>query len=312
MSRVLLIDDVQDNITFLAFDLKDDGYEVVTAQNGRQCLEKAKTRPKPDIILLDIQMPELTGIETLKRLKKDQRTAEIPVIIVSAADSDETTIKCIDLGAHDFICKPIVYPVLAARMRSALRLSNALGELEQANLELSKLATTDPLTGALNRRHFFTLSEMELIKARRYEHPLSAIMIDIDHFKQINDTYGHIAGDIALQAFVDCCRKAARAHDVLGRLGGEEFALCCSNTDLKGARLLAERIRASCEALRIKTQEFTFSMTVSIGVTERAEDENLDQLLLRADALLYRAKSRGRNRVVAGHKPPSDRTALHA
>ncbi len=304
MTKVLVVDDVEDNIVLLSFELEDDGFEVVSASNGLDCLELS-TESLPDIILLDIRMPGIDGIETLKRLKISERTCKIPVVMVSASNEDESVVKALDLGAHDFVSKPIVYSVLSARMRSALRLVQAKKELEKVNQELERLASQDPLTDVYNRRHFYSLSEAEFAKANRHNHPLSILMIDVDMFKMVNDTYGHPAGDQALRSLSECCREAKRSSDVLGRIGGEEFALTCPNTNLEGALNLAERIRQGCEKQVIRSNGSSFCITLSIGVTEYSDsDTHLDQTLQRADHLLYEAKKQGRNCSVAALVSP--------
>lgn len=299
MTKVLVVDDVEDNIILLTFELEDEGFEVIAAHNGQQCLEQVR-KEEPDIVLLDIRMPGISGLETLEQLKADESTRDIPVIMVSANTGDNSVVRALDLGAHDFVSKPIEYPVLSARMRSALRLVNARRALVRANEELERLATQDALTDSYNRRHFFTLSEAEFAKARRHGRDLAVLMIDVDLFKNINDSYGHPAGDIALRLLTDCCREATRESDILGRLGGEEFALCCPDADLDGALALAERIRQNCESQAIIAGDHRFNITLSIGVTRMVEaDESFDKVLQRADDLLYQAKSQGRNRSVA-------------
>lgn len=299
MAKVLVVDDVHDNIMLLTYELEDDGFEVLSATSGKDCLRIAD-QLVPDVILLDIRMPEMGGIETLEHLKKNPRTTDIPVIMVSANDSNDNIISVLDLGAHDFVSKPVEYVVLAARMRSALRLSHALTQLEEANIELNKLATTDPLTNCFNRRHFFSLSRKETLKATRHHRGLSIFMMDIDYFKKVNDTYGHIAGDQALIQFANCCRGVCRESDILGRVGGEEFALSCPDTNIEGAKMLAERLRIACEQLPINVDGKVFNMTISIGVTQfLPTDTSFDSALQRADKLLYKSKEYGRNRCIS-------------
>lgn len=300
MTKVLVVDDVEDNIVLLTFELEDEGFEVIPAYSGQECLERVN-EVEPDIILLDIRMPGISGLETLEQLKTDERTRDIPVVMVSANTADNSVVRALDLGAHDFVSKPIEYPVLSARMRSALRLVNARRALVRANEELERLATQDPLTDTYNRRHFFTLSEAEFSKSLRHGRPLSVLMIDVDLFKAINDTYGHAAGDRALRMITECCRQATRESDILGRLGGEEFSLTCPDADLDGAFALAERIRQSCEEKEVSSiNNLSFSITLSIGVTTISPDDNaFDQILQRADNLLYQAKAQGRNRSIA-------------
>ena len=299
MPTVLVVDDSEDNAKLLEYDLNDDGFDVLMALSGDECITTAATK-RPDLILLDMRMPGLNGLETLDKLKGFPETADIPVIIISATSADDTIIKALDLGASDYVSKPVVYPILAARMRTALRVKQATRELEIVNQELRRLATTDPLTRLSNRRHFFSLAHAEFSKAQRHKRPLSIIMMDVDEFKQINDTYGHAAGDRALDILADCCREAVRESDVVGRIGGEEFAICCPDADLAGASAIAERIRATCEHRTIRYDQSQFNFTVSLGVTSRtAHDACFEDMLNRADQLLYQAKNKGRNRSIA-------------
>lgn len=299
MTKVLVVDDVEDNIVLLTFELEDEGFEVIAAFNGRECLDLVY-KEWPDIILLDIRMPGISGLETLEQLKADESTRDIPVVMVSANTGDNSIVRALDMGAHDFVSKPIEYPVLSARMRSALRLVNSRRALIRANEELERLATQDPLTDAYNRRHFFSLAEAEFSKARRHGRNLSVLMLDIDLFKAVNATYGHSAGDQALRTLTDCCRGLVRDSDILGRLGGEEFALCCPDADTDGAYYLAERIRLNCEAARVITDTASFGMTLSIGVAQMTDkDDHFDSLLQRADKALLQAKSLGRNRSIS-------------
>ena len=299
MPTVLVVDDSEDNARLLEYDLNDDGFDVLIALSGDECITTAATR-RPDLILLDMRMPGLSGLETLEKLKDFAETADIPVIIISASNSDDNIIKALDLGASDYVNKPVVYPILAARMRTALRVKQATLELEVVNQELRRLATTDPLTRLANRRHFFSLAHAEFAKAQRHKRPLSIIMMDVDEFKQINDTHGHAAGDRALDILADCCREAVRESDLVGRIGGEEFAICCPDADLSGATAIAERIRVTCEKRTIHYGQLQFNFTVSLGVTTRnSEDDSFEDMLNRADQLLYQAKNKGRNRAIA-------------
>lgn len=300
MTKILVVDDVEDNIVLLTFDLEDDGFDVEPARSGQECLDKVAIE-KPDMILLDIRMPGLSGLETLELLKANEATRMIPVIMVSATSGDQSVIRALDLGAHDFVSKPIEYPVLAARMRSALRLIQAKKDLERANTELERLATRDSLTGINNRRNFFKLADVELAKTVRHGRELALLMIDADHFKMINDSFGHAAGDEALLTIAEICKSACRESDILARLGGEEFAICCPDTNLEGAYEVAERIRKQCEATVIEFDTASFSITLSIGVTTYIpeQDKSITEVLQRSDNLLYQAKEMGRNRSIA-------------
>lgn len=298
MDRILIVDNVAEHVTSLKLGLEGYGFEVVSTNNASQYLALANTQPTPALILLGIHMPQLNGIRTLRILKADKSMANIPVIMVSVDDSDANVVEAIDAGAHDFVRVPIVYTVLAARIRSAIRLSKTHIELEKTNSLLSVLATRDSLTNCYNRRQFFGLSTREIAKTSRSNSPLALMMIDIDHFKRINDLFGHAAGDEALKKLALRCGKTCRSSDVIGRMGGEEFALCCPDTDQDGAIALAERLRVACETMVIESGNIAFSITISIGVVSISPGEHLDDALKRADLLLYQAKNRGRNRVI--------------
>lgn len=299
MPTVLVVDDSEDNARLLEYDLSDDQFDVIIALSGDEGLATAVSR-RPDIVLLDMRMPGLTGLETLEKLKNFPETEDIPVIMVSANNSDQSIIEALDLGANDYIQKPVIYPVLAARMRTALRLKYTTQKLAEANTALTRLATTDPLTQLCNRGHFFTLAHAEFAKAQRHKRNLSVIMLDVDEFKQINDTYGHAAGDRALDVLSECCREAVRESDLIGRIGGEEFAICCPDADLEGAHAIAERIRENCEAKTIRYEHIEFGFTVSLGITNKTPNDNIfEHMLSRADRLLYEAKNSGRNRSIA-------------
>ncbi|MAZ87069.1 MAG: diguanylate cyclase response regulator [Cellvibrionaceae bacterium] len=296
MAKILVVDDIQDNISLLCFNLEDDHHEVITAANGYECLDKAAEHC-PDLILLDMMMPGISGTETLARLQQDSSLRDIPVIMVSANDADDFIIEALDIGALDYVAKPFIYPVLAARMRTALRLRENQRELQALNKRLSKLASLDPLTEAYNRRHFLELGNTEFAKAQRFHRPLSVIMLDVDKFKAINDTYGHPTGDAALKQLTQLCQNAGRSSEIVGRFGGEEFVLCCPDTDQTGAMALAERLRTSIEESTLDYDGSTLNYTASMGVTSIQEDDkSLNDMLRRADQLLYYSKENGRNR----------------
>lgn len=296
MPTVLVVDDSEDNAKLLGYHLANDGFDVLIALNGDECIATA-VGAVPDTILLDMRMPGLSGLETLEKLKGFPETSDIPVIMVSANSADESIIKALDLGANDYIKKPVIYPILAARLRTALRLKYSAEKIAEANVQLTRIATTDPLTKLCNRGHFFALAHAEFRKTNRHKRDLSIIMLDADKFKQINDSYGHAAGDAALDVLAECCREAVRDSDIVGRIGGEEFAVCCPDADLAGAYAIAERIRQNCEDRWVQHEHTRFRFTVSLGVTSiSTQDRSFDEVLNRADRLLYEAKSKGRNR----------------
>ncbi len=298
MATILVVDDIEDNIFLLRFSLEDDGHRVISASSGQQCLEKTRSE-QPDLILLDIMMPDMTGIEVLTQLKEDHQLYDIPVIMVSAKDDDSSIIDALDIGAYDYATKPFIYPVLAARIRSALRLREDQKQLLLLNEQLSRLASLDSLTEIYNRRHFLSLATVEYSKTVRYSRAMAILMLDVDKFKAINDTYGHPAGDAALKQLTQDCQLVCRSTEVIGRFGGEEFAICCPDTDLQGAIALAERLRTKVESNHLHVDDNDIQFTISIGVTcTQEEDSDVDDLLRRADRFLYQAKETGRNKAV--------------
>jgi diguanylate cyclase (GGDEF)-like protein len=297
-AKILLVDDVPANLHTLSHALMNQ-YDLSVTTSGASALALAE-QTAPDLILMDVMMPEMDGLETLRRLRQSDWGQDIPVILVTADDRTETQVFGLDQGADDFIAKPVVVPVVQARVRNVL-------DRQRLRRELIRLATTDELTGALNRRHFFELGEAEHSRIKRYQQPCGLLMLDIDYFKPVNDQYGHAAGDAVLKAFVETIQGLLRQSDALGRLGGEEFAVLLPQTEQEGTLELAERLRGVVEALCVDTENGnTISVTTSLGATQlHATDRRFDEALQRADTALYAAKDGGRNRVrLAEHREP--------
>jgi diguanylate cyclase (GGDEF)-like protein len=291
---VLIVDDVPTNIQILAHALSS-AYRIKVASTGKDALKIAQ-RERPDLILLDIMMPGMDGFEVCRRLKSDAHTHKIPVIFVTAKNADADEEQGLNLGAVDYITKPFSIPIAKARIRNHIRLK------QQADL-LESLSLLDALTGIPNRRRFDEALASELKRAARDGTTLSLLMIDIDHFKQYNDYYGHGAGDVCLQTVAtELSRGVVRPSDVVARYGGEEFVIILPETDLVSAMQIAERLRQRIEALALPHaySESASIVTISIGVAAQAEftDNNLAQPLNdAADKALYLAKESGRNRV---------------
>ncbi len=300
MTRILIVDDIKDNLHLLSFELEDEGYETIMAQSGKECLQAVDTQ-NPDLVLLDLRMPIMDGLETLKHIRSHKGPDELPVIMVSANEDTDDIIKALDLGAQDYIAKPFVYPILAARLRAALRLSEMQKKIAEANKKLTELASQDPLTGAYNRRHFFERANEEFSRSRRHSRSMCMIMIDIDHFKQINDKHGHAGGDDVLLKFCAICQQHKRETDIFARLGGEEFAFCCTDTTLEGAIVFAERLRTNIAGTTFDIHASpSLHITISLGLTMVLPcDDSIEQTLQRADMFLYLAKDSGRNQLVS-------------
>jgi diguanylate cyclase (GGDEF)-like protein len=255
---------------------------------------------QPHLVLIDVSEPAFEGYEICRDLKNNPLTRDIQVVLISTREDDENEAKGLQLGAVDYITRPMSSIITFARILNHLATA-------RANSELKRLATTDSLTGTFNRRHFLELATKEVARMRRYRHAVSCMMMDIDHFKRVNDTHGHHIGDQAIIATARKAREALRTEDVFGRLGGEEFAAMLPVTELARAEQVAQRLRLSIAALRIPTPLGELSFTVSIGLVEiSAEDESFEQALKRADEALYDAKRRGRNMVVSRQAAEAD------
>lgn len=294
---ILLVDDQATNLQMLANLLEREG-QVIMTSNGAEALSLAITE-HPDVILLDVMMPGMNGYEVCRALKSDPRTRDVSVLFVTALTEETDEAQGLDLGAIDFITKPYSPAVVRARVRNHLALRRATKELISANRELTRLATTDPLTGAFNRRHFLDLCEREMGRARRYGLPATVLMLDIDHFKRINDTYGHDIGDRAIVRTVEVSRAALRNEDIFGRLGGEEFAAMLPQTPSSVAYDVADRLRRSLADVRIPSPLGEVAFTMSIGMTSiDPTSDTFAEALKRADKALYSAKQGGRDRVI--------------
>jgi len=295
LPSILIVDDMPANIRVLADTLKSD-YRVRVATSGTKALEIAASEPPPDLILLDVMMPEMDGYEVCRRLKGDPRTSHIPVIFVTAKDEAEEEALGLGLGAVDYITKPFHLPIVRARVRTHVNLKRKTDLLES-------LALLDGLTHIPNRRYFDVALQREWARAAREGTPLAVVMVDVDHFKSYNDHYGHGQGDECLRRVANALRaRLQRPADVAARYGGEEFVLLLPDTDTEGALVLAESCRAAVNDLRIlhAYSDGADHVTISLGVAAtHPPDESANLLLARADEALYRAKSEGRNRVRA-------------
>lgn len=284
--KVLIVDDIRTNVAILANILGQE-WDVMTAFDGDSALRLAVGTPAPDLILLDINMPGVDGYEVCRRLKQSPSTKDIPIVFVTSVDGGENEAHGLGLGAVDYIVRPVNAPIVRARVRNHIALRNALSDLRH-------LATRDSLTSLYNRRKMQECLAFEVARAERYARPLSIILIDVDHFKGINDTYGHQAGDEALVRTARWLKASLRASDVPIRWGGEEFLVICPETPLDAATQIAERLRGEYSALSLAPEG---RLTASFGVATHRSGLCVEDMLRNADAALYRAKNAGRNRV---------------
>lgn len=295
-TRVLAVDDQPLNLKVLYQALQSE-HTVLAATSGQQALDIARDK-QPDLILLDVVMPDLDGFETCRRLKADPATRDIPVIFVTGETDPQSETRGLGLGAVDFITKPINVEVVRARVRTHLTLKR------QAD-QLRSWVYIDGLTGAYNRRHFEERLRAEWGRCQRTHAPLSVLMIDIDHFKRLNDTYGHAHGDVCLRAVARSLGGGLqRSTDQLFRFGGEEFVCLLPNTHEAGALVVADHLRLQVESLQVEhpTGGSPIQVTVSIGVGVMRVPPmtSSDEMMREADHNLYLAKAQGRNRVAHG------------
>jgi len=292
---ILAVDDAKDSLMLLEFDLSESGYQVITAESGEAALTVLKDI-EVNLILLDLYMPGISGLQTLQAVKEDLSLAHIPVIMLSASGNEEPIVAALELGADDYVTKPYLLNVLLARMKNSLRLM-------EKTLELESLAKIDHLTRVNNRGSFEELTNKMINQANREGRTVSIAMFDLDFFKQVNDNHGHEIGDKALIDFASILTDTFREYDVIGRVGGEEFAVCLPHTSIEDAFRACERCRNSLANHIIyipdEDQEHQLSLTVSIGLTaDSSPDMDFDQMLRLADQGLYQAKETGRNKTV--------------
>jgi len=291
ITKILVVDDNLNNIRLLTDILEDENFTVYTADNGAAVLAMVH-KLKPDVILLDIMMPGLDGFEVCKLLKNDFDIKDIPVIMVTAKTEGIDIKKSLEMGAFDYIKKPIDEIEVIARVQSAIR-------FKQTQDKLKEMAMKDGLTGLYNHALLIELFEKEIDKQQRNNGSISFAMIDIDNFKKINDTYGHISGDTVLKELSNILMSSVRGGDIVGRYGGEEFSIVFPGIDEQNAFQLCERIRKEVEDFNFEIGIETVKITISIGINfnELKGIINKREIIQKADEALYRAKHNGRNRV---------------
>jgi diguanylate cyclase (GGDEF)-like protein len=291
--KILAVDDAKDTLMLLDFDLAEEGYQVFTAESGEIAFEVLEEQAI-DLILLDMYMPGISGLAMLQKLKSLPAFMSIPVIMLSASDDEDQIVAALEFGADDYVTKPYIPKVLLARIRTSLRL------LEKT-LELESLANTDFLTAISNRGSFEDLANRAISQAKRTNFPLVMAMFDIDFFKAVNDNYGHDAGDKVLIDFAIVMCECFRDYDIIGRVGGEEFAVFMPDTSAEDSFIACERFRLAIEGNKIKlddASEEIISVTVSIGLSlGQGNDLNLEELFKKSDISLYEAKRNGRNQI---------------
>ena len=299
--KILVVDDSPLNTKIMETALSED-YDVLISHNGKEALSICNSNDLPDLVLLDIIMPEIDGYEICRRLNRGVKTKDIPVIFLTSLTASRDIEFGLTLGAIDYITKPFSVPIIKAKIKNHLAV-----KYYQDTLKIN--TDVDPLTQIANRRRFDDTMTLEIKKAKRTGTILSVLLLDIDHFKFYNDTYGHLEGDSCLKKVAAALSTSLkRPKDLAARWGGEEFACLLPNTNAKGAQNVAEVLREAIQNLSIphKSSPVNEVVTVSVGVvaSNPMDDNSFDNLLKRADEALYQAKESGRNRIALWQELP--------
>jgi len=305
--KALVVEDDLSTRLLIKKIVENEGYEVLEAKDGYEGWSIfQKEKDNIYIALLDWRMPKMDGIELCRRIRKTSVTHYIYILFLTSKRNIEAIVEGLETGGDDYMTKPFARKELVSRIRVARRIAVLERKLNEANKKLHVLAITDPLTGLLNRREFLKRLQLEIYRVSRDKKFYSLIMLDIDHFKRVNDTLGHTAGDMVLIEIADRLKSELRPYDLIGRYGGEEFLIGIPVGNSKTGRNIAERIRASICKKPFHAGNKELDITASLGVTSAMPAGNkkdiihlLEDMIERADSALYRAKDAGRNRVIA-------------
>lgn len=308
-THILIVDDDLSIRNTMQEYINNAGFTSQTASTAEEALELIKVN-KYAVVITDIRLPGMGGLELTKVIKKDNGA---DVIVVTGYSDDYSYEEAINIGASDFVIKPVRLEELLLRLRRVLKERQLGTERTRMMEKLQKLAITDGLTKLYNSRSFYTQLELEVDRFNRYKHPLALLLLDIDNFKEYNDSYGHLEGDKVLVRFSQIIKSCLRANDSAYRYGGEEFTVILPETTGDEAKTVAQRIRASLEAEKYKPVPGKVArITISIGVTQCYPKEELSTFIRRADKAMYLSKENGRNRVSVLLAEPPVKSKLKA
>lgn len=297
--KILIAEDENTTRRRLEKFLKDMDYEVISCKDGLDAWEVIQSENAPNLLILDWMMPGMNGVEICRKVREQGREPYTYILLLTMKDKQEDIIYGMEAGADDYITKPFNQHELRVRLKAGRRIVEMNKELLDAREVLRKKIIYDNLTGLYSRHYMLEILEKEYARALRHQTDLSCLLIDIDYFKVINDTFGHVFGDSVLREFSACLKLVARKYDFIFRYGGEEFMILLPNTGIDGARSVAEKIRSICESKVYKDGINVTIATVSIGVSsvKNHQPSESNELIAFADKALYRSKSKGRNRV---------------
>ncbi len=296
--KILIAEDDPTSRRILGAVLTKLGYDVVSVADGNEAWEELKKDSSPRLAVLDWMMPGLTGLEVCSKVRARGAEEYTYIILLTSNSSHEDIVEGMKSGADDYVVKPFNRSELEARVKAGLRIINLQSELLLAKEKIRVQSRTDALTGIANRRAIFDHLDGELNRSERERKNISIAMLDLDHFKSINDSYGHQAGDAVLKECVRRISSTIRPYDFLGRYGGEEFLLVLPGTDESNAMLVCERILEQVQAEPVVFKGISIPCTLSIGLATWSGREDVDKLIEASDKALYMAKDKGRNRVV--------------
>jgi diguanylate cyclase (GGDEF)-like protein len=297
--KILIAEDDPVSRRLLEAKLVKWGYDVVVTCDGDEALKALRTKDAPKLAILDWMMPGVDGVEICGMMRREAREPYIYIILLTALHRDEDLVAGMEAGADDYITKPFIANELRVRLRAGRRIIDLQNELINAREALREKAARDPLTGLWNHEEILRIMGLELSRAGRERGHVSVIMADLDLFKKVNDTHGHMAGDAVLRLTARRMLSLVRDYDYIGRYGGEEFLLVLPGCDGEWARILADRLCQSIGGDRMDISEGMLPITISLGVatTCKGRKSDVNSLLQAADMALYRAKENGRNRV---------------
>lgn len=296
--KILVADDSPVYRKLVEQSLSQEHCTILFAKTGQQAMDLF-IEHQPALVISDWSMPDISGIELCQRIRRDHKEFYAYVILVTGNTDKEEVIEGLAAGADDYLTKPFHPGELQARVRVGRRIVDLHREVQDKNRQLEEMALSDSLTGLPNRRAIDFWASRQLSAAVRHDFPIWVVMADLDHFKSINDTHGHDAGDIVLKSFAEILRSNTRRSDICGRLGGEEFLVVITHAQKENATIAIERVRQQFAAQKFTVGHRTFGATASFGIAgiRSTTSPDFNDLVTRADAALYAAKGQGRNRV---------------